>query len=44
MALAANCDLRIPVRVIREQEDKDSFSKRAFVYDGLYQVGISYIY
>lgn len=37
-AMAAACDLGLPIRVVRGAPDKDSFSGKVYTYDGLYLV------
>lgn len=37
-AMAASCDLGVPIRVMRGVPDRDSYTKKRYTYDGLYMV------
>ena len=38
LALQNSCALGVPVRLIRSNPDPSSYTKQAYVYDGLYRV------
>ena len=38
MNLVGNITLQMPVRVVRKNPDKNSYTKNVYIYDGLYWV------